>query len=452
MVKRGLQKREKNQLSAKGLLELVRKAYEKVPCPPQKKLGKKQTITNTDALMSALAMFGLKAPSLLAFDNELDDPIVSNNLKTLYGVENVPSDTHMRTMLDQVNPDDLRGSFLAVFEAVQRGKLLEQYSFLDTYLAVVDGTKCFESNNVYCKDCCTKTSRDGKITYYHQMLAGVIVHPERRQVIPLCPELISQQDGTSKNDCEQRALQRFLAATKKEHPRLKLTIAADALSANAPAINSIIAHGYKFIINVKPGSNKTLFEFISGIELETIKCSLGPNTYTLRFINNIPLNDTKNAPLVNFLECKAFEIKGKEIVEKTFTWVTNHTITKDNVYLIMLGGRARWKIENETFNTLKNQGYQLEHNFGHGKKHLFSVFAYTMMLAFLIDQIQEIACGLFKAALDVGISRKALWSKIRNYFYCYYIKSWSDLFTAIITRFAASMDIYDDMASTPDTS
>ena len=97
----------------------------------------------------------------------------------------------------------------------------------------------------------------------------------------------------------------------------------------------------------------------------------------------------------------------------------------------MCGGRARWKVENETFNTLKNQGYQFEHNFGHGKKNLHTIFAFLMMLAFLIDQIQEASCGLFQAALKKQFTRRALWEKLRSFFSLYLIKSWTDLWMAM---------------------
>ena len=73
-------------------------------------------------------------------------------------------------------------------------------------------------------------------------------------------------------------------------------------------------------------------------------------------------------------------------------------LTPDNVDVIMRGGRARWKIENETFNTLKNQGYHLEHNYGHGEQNLSVVFAMLMMLAFLVDQTQQLCCPVFQAA------------------------------------------------------
>lgn len=75
----------------------------------------------------------------------------------------------------------------------------------------------------------------------------------------------------------------------------------------------------------------------------------------------------------------------------------------------MRGGRARWKIENETFNTLKNQGYNLEHNYGLGEKHLGVVFTMLMMLAFLVDQTQQLCCQLFQCVWGKVRSEKALW-------------------------------------------
>ena len=438
-MKRGTQQREKKTLSATGLLGITRKIFEKIPNQKTNLLGKKKKIQIADSLMSALAMFSLKSPSLLAFDQACKDPTISNNLKKLYGIEQVPSDTYMREELDEVDPINVREAFSAIFAAAQRGKLLEDYRFLDGFLMLIDGTGLFDSENISCGDCCEKHHRDGRVTYYHQALAAVIAHPNLRQVIPLCPEMISKQDGAAKNDCERRALQRFLEMLKKEHPRLKLTIAYDALAANTPTINDIKSYGHHFIIAAKPDGNKALFEWIKGLDLQEKRIAIGKNNYTFRYINGVPLNDAKDAPELNFIECKAIEVDGRKTTEKTFTWVTDHVITDDNVYLIMQGGRARWKVENETFNTLKNQGYQLEHNFGHGKKHLFSVFAFLMVLAFLIDQIQEASCGLFQAALQKMISRRALWERMRSYFHICLLDSWESLFIAIGQSIVATL-------------
>jgi hypothetical protein len=85
------------------------------------------------------------------------------------------------------------------------------------------------------------------------------------------------------------------------------------------------------------------------------------------------------------------------------------------VYELERAGWTRWKIENETFNTLKNQGYNLEHNYGHGNKNLCSVFGILMMLAFLVDQIQQACCKLFQAALIKKYVRREFGKKFVIY-------------------------------------
>ena len=102
------------------------------------------------------------------------------------------------------------------------------------------------------------------------------------------------------------------------------------------------------------------------------------------------------------------------------------------VYRIMQGARARWRIENETFNTLKNQGYHFEHNFGHGYEHLSVVFAELMMLAFLVDQVQQLCCPLFQEARAKWGSKRLLWEKMRALFFDYALASMRELFEALV--------------------
>ena len=113
--------------------------------------------------------------------------------------------------------------------------------------------------------------------------------------------------------------------------------------------------------------------------------------------------------------------------------------------MFMRGGRARWRIENEVFNTLKNQGYHAEHNYGLGKQYLIFVFALLMMLAFLVDQIQALCCPLFQQAYQTLQSKIGLWEKMRSLFRAFYIESWEVFFLAIIKGHGR----YD---LTPDTS
>lgn len=212
---------EKKQLSARGMLKKIHSIFKQIPEASRDTRGLKPKISITDCLMSGLALFGLKFPSLLQFDTAQDEEIIKHNLKALYHVQEAPSDTYMRERLDIIDPLYIRAAFTAIFSFLQRGKFLEDYKFLDKYLIVAcDGTGLFSSDTIHCENCCKKQHKDGTITYYHQMLGAVIVHPDHKEVFPLCPEPISKTDGSTKNDCEQNAMKRLLADFQREHPIL----------------------------------------------------------------------------------------------------------------------------------------------------------------------------------------------------------------------------------------
>lgn len=419
--------KEKKHLSAKGLLSNIHREFQKIPKNSRDNRGKKSGISNTDCLLSGLALFGLKFPSLLQFEHE--EKSVIHNLKKLYYIDNIPCDTYMRERLDEIDSKYLRSAFTQVFSALQRGKALESYKFLkDYFLVACDGTGIFSSKTVHCENCCQKNHRDGSTTYYHQLLAGVLVHPDHSEVFPFCPEPISKIDGSKKNDCERNSMRRFLKHFRQEHPHLKVIFTYDALFANGPCIQQIKESKSHFIIGVKPKGNKSLFEWLKGIKLEEHEIKTPKETLQFKFLNKVPLNDTHKELEVNFFECR---IKNKKGEIKHFTWITDIPINRENIHQLSKGGRARWQIENETFNTLKNQGYHFEHNFGHGYKHLSNVFGNLMFLAFLIDQVQQSCCALYQAALKRAKSRIRFFKKIRSLFTEFYIDSWEETFAWI---------------------
>lgn len=423
----GVHSVEKKHLSAKGMLAKIRSVFKEIPDPAKDCRGSKPKIPLVDCLMSALALFGLKFPSLLQFDESCEEEVIRHNLKTLYDVATAPDDTTMRQRLDKVDPRLLRPAFTAIFSMLQRGKVLEDYRFLEKYLLIpCDGTGMFSSESVHCDNCCEKHHKDGSVTYYHQMLGAAVVHPDHKEVFPLCPEPISKMDGSKKNDCEQNAMKRFLSDFKKEHPNLEVILTEDALGAKGPYLRRILEIGAHFIVNVKPSGNASLFQWLKGVELQKKSISMKTETIELQFYNGVPLDDTNHDLEVNFIDCIVKDKKGK--IKGHFSWVTDILISTENVYELSKGGRARWKIENETFNTLKNQGYQFEHNFGHGRKHLSHVFGLLMFLAFLIDQVQQRCCGLFQAALKKMKRKNRFWPRLRSVFLEFHIDSWADLF------------------------
>jgi hypothetical protein len=420
----------RNDLNADALFSQVRSGFEKIP----DHRAKNSTISLPDALMSAFAMFSLKDPSLLAFDKRQSD---DTNLQTIYNIENVPSDTQMRTILDEVEPADIEPSFTDIFRKLQRGKVLEPMIFMNRcYLISLDGTGYFSSNQIHCDSCCMKTnSKTGEITYQHQMLGAVIVHPDVKEVIPLAPEPIIKQDGEKKNDSERNASNRLLEKIKKAHPRLHLIVIEDGLSSNAPHISELKKHQMHYILGAKKGDHAFLFDYVESAAKDGLTTEIeyqnDDTVHQFRFINQVPLNASNQDLLVNFVEY--WETTPKKTMY--FSWVTDLHVTEENVSKIMRGGRARWRIENETFNTLKNQGYQFEHNFGHGKKNLSVVFAMLMMLAFLVDQTQQLACRLFQAVWAKLGSKRSLWEQIRALFFGYRFDSMEDILKALLYGF-----------------
>ena len=187
-----------------------------------------------------------------------------HNLKNIYGIEQVPCDSRMREIIDDVTPESLRPAFLSIFGQLQRGKALEPMIFMEgCYLLSLDGTGYFSSEKLCSDSCMVKVSKkSGKITYYMQALGACLVHPDRKEVIPLCPEMIQKQDGDTKNDCERNAAKRFLGKLRKEHPHLKFIVIEDGLSSNAPHIQDLKAHNIHFILGVKPGDHEFLFKHV----------------------------------------------------------------------------------------------------------------------------------------------------------------------------------------------
>jgi hypothetical protein len=389
-------------------------------------------ISLADALMSGYTLFALKEPSLLQFQERLKD----DNLRTIYGIEQVPSDSQMRTILDPVDFECLRPCFTDVFRKVQRGKALEPLVFYDgCYLLSLDGTQYFSSDKIHCDSCLEKQHRNGKVTYSHQMLSGAIVHPDFAEVIPLAPEPIIKQDGAAKNDCERNAARRFLSKFRQEHPQLPVIVVEDGLASNGPHIEDLKEYRLHFILGAKPGDHSALFARMGAASeagTAQVVTLFDPDTKTLhhfRWLCQVPLNDSHPNLLVNFLEYWEIDKNGKV---QYFSWVTDLDLTEQSVWYIMRAGRARWKIENETFNTLKNQGYHFEHNFGHGEKNLSVVFALLMMLAFLIEQVQQLCSSLFRQVWQKFGTKRLMWDRMRCLFHVIVFASMRELFEALL--------------------
>ncbi len=358
----------------------------------------------SDAALGAFSIFFTQSPSFLEFQRMLEKTKGSSNAQTLFNMVNIPSDNHIRNLLDPVEPNHFNPVYHYIIERFQESGQLEPYRHINGDLLVaLDGTQYFSSAKICCKNCSVTQHKNGKITYSHTAITPVILAPGNPRVLPLEPEFITPQDGDEKQDCENKAAKRWLIQQGSHLKKLGVTILGDDLYCNHPICEAILKEGLNFILTCKPDSHKTLYEWVDYLEktkaLQDIEISYrkGKYSYTdkYRFTNKVPLRDTKDSLEVSWCELTTVRDDGKVTYHNSFA--TNHSITKENVEKIVKAGRARWKIENENNNTLKTKGYHLTHNFGHGKENLSTVMASLNLLAFLFHTTLELMDSKYQA-------------------------------------------------------
>lgn len=431
----------RKNLSAPGLYSLIRKAFSLIP---DHRVERNISYSLEETLSAGLAIFSFKCPSLLKFIERAKGEQYGHNVRSLFKISKIPSETQLRDIIDPVMPEEIRPAFDNVLGALQRGNDLQKFTVQGLYVIALDGTGYFSSSKTSCPHCLTKTIKgknaDDRI-YHHQMLGASIVHPFFKQVIPLFPEPIMNEDGATKNDCERNASKRWITKFRKHHPKLPVLILEDSLASNVPHLKTLQEENCRYITGVKEADHKYLFEqfqinsktscthkhqevFYSG---EKVKKT---TTKTYEFVSDLEINKVGREFKTNLIyfteEISTIDKKGIEKNSKTtFSWVTDLELNEKNISLIVATARRRWAIENETFQTLKKTtDYNLEHNYGHGKKYLAINFSLLCVLAFLIDQVQEFSCGIYKEILSKAGSKRGLWEDMRGAITWNFFKDW----------------------------
>lgn len=420
------------------LVDRVRTGMSLLEDPRNRSMG----YSFADITMAGFAVFSLKYPSLLCFDDQTKTQ--RQNLMTLFGIEQLCSDSHLRKVLDEVNPSKLRVLFSDFYDYLNQLGITKSYQVLAGRLVCsIDGVHHYSSEKVFCDRCLRKEHGDGRLSYSHSMLCAVLVSPHQREVFPMGAEPILKQDGVTKNDCEQNAAKRLLDWLSIQYSEEELVLVEDALYATGPHIRQIQGHGWDYIIRVKPDGNAKLFEHFEARKKHACVKELlvidKKKKLSLHYewTNNLPLNESNGDIRVNMLKCIQTDHKGKQT---KFSWITSITLRKTNVVEVASVARSRWKIENETFNTLKNQGYNFEHNYGHGHQFLCTMMAYLMLVAFLVDQIWQKCSQLFNQLWQKAKSKRYLWELIRAVFFLRPVSSFQEIYLTIAAEFSIQLE------------
>lgn len=389
-----------------------------------------------DAALSAFACFFFQTPSLLAFQRQLHARTGRDNLKTIFGVEAIPSDTQLREILDGAPWDPLRRLLGQVGERYRRsGWLAEFKTSRDVggglYPLALDATDYHSSTAVSCQHCLTSGEGD-RTRYRHTMLSATFLKPRSHRILPVDAEPIRNEDGTEKQDCEINAAKRLLPRFRREHPKLALLVLGDSLYAHEPFLHLLSQLSMSYLLVVKEGSQPETFEWVADLEqqggwVEHGTWSEGPAAkrrfFAYRICRHVPVSQDRHA-WANFLE--VWERDKTGAITYHNSWVTDLEVSASTVEEIFWTGRGRWKIENEQFNTHKNGGYHLEHNFGHGETTLSTVFYFLNLLAFVAHRVLERSDAVYRRCRELWPLRD-IWASLKERFRSIVYESWAQM-------------------------
>jgi len=426
-------------LSLSKIITHLKESWQKLP--DFRKPNNNTRYTIADAALSAFSVFFMQSPSFLAHQREMRQRKRSDNGRTLFGIENIPCDNQLRNLLDPVTPAHFHEDYQWVMDELKKTGHLQPFRcYQGTYLIALDGLTYHSSTKISCPNCSQRKDNQGEIHYYHSAIAPVMVKPGSPHVLPLPPEFIVPQDGHKKQDCEREAAKRWLTQHAHRYAPGSVTYLGDDLYDNEPLCRSIAEEHQQFFLFVcKPDSHVALYR-----ELELLTKVDGVTTVAERFWNgrfaeiwtyrlaqHLPLRASADAMHVNWCELTiSHEQTGDTLFHNA--WATNHPISTQTVAATAEAGRTRWKVENESINVLKNQGYNLEHNFGHGEQHLSTVLFSLNLLAFLIHTTQHLTNEAYRLLRETLAVRRTFFNDLKALTRYIIFDGWDDLFAFML--------------------
>jgi hypothetical protein len=400
-----------------------------------KRKGKNVQYAINDAIQAAFAIFFMQSPSFLAGQRHLQQSKGKSNAKTVFQMEQIPTDTHIRNLVDPVSPQELAEEYRFLLKEMAENGYLNTWHVLGGKLAIsLDGVYYFTSQKISCDQCQTKTQESGEITYLHSAITPVMVSPDCVHVLPYVPEFIVPQDGTEKQDCELNAAKRWITQEQNTLRQYQAIVLGDDLYSRQPLCEIIVASGCNFIFVSHPQSHPAMYAIIEAVAglgrlptlVERHWNGRSGEIWTYRYLNDVPLKAGENALAVHWCDLVITHEDTEEILYRN-EWVTNIPLSATNTPDIVACGRARWKSENENNNVLKNHGYHLDHNFGHGKQYLATTLLSLNLLAFLLHTIAHVADELYPQIRQALGSRVTFFNDIRALMRYLIFSDWQSL-------------------------
>lgn len=394
-----------------------------------------------DAALGAFSAFFMQSASFLAHQRDMQRTKGQNNAQSLFGIDDVPSDPQIRNLLDPIAPEYLAAPFWQVFEHLRAGDYLKAYQgHLGPWLCAFDGTQYFASQKIHCKQCTTRVV-NGRTYYSHTLVAPLIVAPGENRVIALEPEFVRPQDGCEKQDCELRAAERWLERNAKRFGSGSLTLLGDDLYCHQPFCEFVIEHKCHFAFTCKPDSHVALYQEVEllakagGVHAVTERQANGQHVqiWHYRYATRVPLRADTKPLYVNWCEVTITDEATGELIYRN-AWATDHPLDDQALRRFVIAARTRWKVENENNNVLKNYGYHLEHNFGHGQRYLAMVLIMLNLLAFLFHTVLDLCDEEYRRVRIELATRQTFFNDVQALTRYLYFDNWQVLINFMFTR------------------
>ena len=421
------------------MLEGLRQDLKEVP---EHRSGRNIQYAIADAGLGAFAVFYMQSPSFLAHQRDMQRKKGQNNAHGLFGVERTPSDGQIRNLLDPVEPRALYGQFWEIYRRLDECGYLEAYRGIEgTRLISLDGSQYFSSQEIHCPHCRVSV-RDEQPYYSHLVMLAVVCAPEQEHVICLDPEFITPQDGHDKQDCEQQASKRWVQRNAERFDAWSATILADDLHCHQPLCELLLEHKLHFIFTCKPESHEALYEELA--LLERVDGAISTRVvrkwngryherWVYRWAEHLPLRADLKSLMVSWCELTITnEATGQQLYH--CSWATDYALDEERVVEVVASGRSRWKVENEGFNVLKNQGYHFEHNYGHGQQYLSMMLLTLLLLAFLFHTVLGLSCSMYQKIRRELVARRTFFNDLRALTRYLYFSSWQQLLSFMYDR------------------
>ena len=442
-----------HSLTLDSLLASFRQAASALP---DTRPGSNKRYSLADAACSALAPFFMQDPSFLAFQRRMQDSEARSNCQSLFSIQRIPTDNSIRSLLDGCPSDAFNALFPACLDTLADNGALAPFLRLDNRLLIaLDGIEFSKSCKIHCKHCSTRhVGKASTPQYFHSMVCPAVVADGHNRVIPLMPEFVKPQHDPAahdteltgqrqKQDCERNAAKRWISKHASNLAPYRPVLLGDDIYCCHPICQLVRDSGADFLFVCKPDSHKCLHDFLHPSLYHSTGWLRVRNPrrriefHRCRWQTGVPVRDGADAVTGTWIE---FTIRRKapdgQGWQQTYhnTFFTSLKVTPANVAAIARAGRARWKIENETFNCLSRQGYHLKHNFGHGSDGLANLLAVINLLAFAFHSVLDCLQGLWRQLRDLLVTRRDFFENLRVAARLFVFPHWTALLETLLKQ------------------